>query len=264
MDTFKSMLDYSITEENGEKYITMRATHCFYLNDPSEYKLFVDILTNALKECAKRKSITFYSIIERLAKNIHSFIISFSTKKDDLSMWRGYGENGYGINLGFDILSLDQPMMSNESDSNQKLDKSYLEKRDIKKCTYINPENLDTERVKIELKKILNSNENSDVKLRLLLNNYAPIYKNYKYEVESEVRIVKNCLDPNMIKFRISGNVCIPYYEVKVPLKFLKRIVVGPCNNMESVIRSLKMLIYNKLGKSIEVLPSEIPYRDRL
>lgn len=36
-------------------------------------------------------------------KGLSLYFISFSEQEDDLTMWRGYGQNGDGISLGFDF-----------------------------------------------------------------------------------------------------------------------------------------------------------------
>ncbi|MFZ4861007.1 DUF2971 domain-containing protein [Sphingobacterium sp. Mn56C] len=82
----------------------------FYLNDKSEYKLGVELLKKHLNIYKNGFSVlkaTKYfvealeSAIQYIESNKSIFILSLTANNNLLSQWRGYTNNGIGINLGF-------------------------------------------------------------------------------------------------------------------------------------------------------------------
>ena len=113
MNTFYNMMEHSLCYEEGDihpKYITMWATHYAYQNDPSECQLFFEGLKKNIADYIIKNHIVLNKkdkeSIQRLCYGLNIFTISFSKQEDDLTMWRGYGQNGDGISLGFDFSKL--------------------------------------------------------------------------------------------------------------------------------------------------------------
>lgn len=110
MSTFYNMIEHSLQYEDGDihpKYITMWATHYAHQNDPTECQLFFKGLENSILNYARTNKIDITSSDKKLIQQpwygLNLFTISFSKQEDDLTMWRGYGQNGDGISLGFDF-----------------------------------------------------------------------------------------------------------------------------------------------------------------
>ena len=92
------------------KYITMWATHYAFQNDPTECQLFFEGLKAGVLDYTKKNNIALNDKEKELTQhpqyNLNIFTISVSKQEDDLTMWRGYGQNGDGISLGFDFSKL--------------------------------------------------------------------------------------------------------------------------------------------------------------
>ncbi len=113
MNTFYNMIEHSLCYEEGNihpKYITMWATHYAYQNDPTECQLFFEGLKIGVLDYTEKNNIELEDedkkLIQHPQYSLNIFTISFSQKEDDLTMWRGYGQNGNGISLGFDFSKL--------------------------------------------------------------------------------------------------------------------------------------------------------------
>lgn len=89
------------------------------MNDKAEMHNFIDLLEKSV--CKRIRQKELQDIIKREFKNEMSnrkqeitYIISFSTWKDDVSQWERYGNNGYGVAIAFDyktLRDLAQPCM---------------------------------------------------------------------------------------------------------------------------------------------------------
>ena len=274
MNTFYNMMEHSLCYEEGDihpKYITMWATHYAYQNDPTECQLFFEELERNVKDYTEKNHIELEDedkkLVQQTSYGMNIFTISFSKQEDDLIMWRGYGQNGDGLSLGFDFSTLPSTLPMYVADYKERKCKSeseptFLLLNEIKKCEYVDANNINIaeEACNRTLKNILNKEEWADVKQAIINNEYAPIYKNKKYEAEGEYRIVKH---QTMPQYRLADNKLIPYIKVNVPVNCLKRIVVGPCLKSSEVIMRIKSFLWTK-GMDIEVISSTIPYRNRL
>ena len=92
----------------------------------------------------------------------------------------------------------------------------------------------------------------------------SPYCKHKAYEYENETRLIQFKNSEDDVKYRVNkqGRL-IPYIEVPVKLKYLNKIIVGPCADSHSIIRELR----NRLNKYIDnrndiIIPSEVPYRE--
>ena len=242
INTFYNMMEHSLRYEKDDihpQYINMWATHYAYQNDPTECQLFFEGLQKGVLDYTEKNNIKLddksKELIQRPWYGLNIFTISFSEQEDDLTMWRGYGQNGDGVCLGFDFSKVPStlPITGTKSDERKYTSESapaYLLSKNIRKCEYIdiNNKNIAEEACKKTVANILDEDHKwTDVKQLMIFNEYAPIYKHYKYEVEGEWRIIKN---NNMPKYRIGeGKTLIPYLEISVPVECLKKITIGPC-----------------------------------
>ena len=154
IETFYKMLERSLkVTEEGSLLIKFWATHCDFLNDRTEGKLFKQCLLSALNEYASLHShkLTDKEIeqFNKMYSINDSFVISFSKHRDSLDMWRAYGANGKGICLGFDFSPTD-PYMDSEGVFRPS------ETIDIKECKYFLPsENIDLKIVEDVYNKVI-------------------------------------------------------------------------------------------------------------
>ena len=275
------------TKENPN--VTMRATHSMYLNDPSEYKLGREICKKILLEVEAELEIPEH---KRLSKAIYSpervqhrefadyifstipdtldwgmpYLFSLSKNKDCLPMWTTYAKNGQGLALGFDM------------------DKLRIEHTNLKieNCCYdvVTDTNFMIRRNKIkercrslyENRKDDEDNEN-DVLIEFKYGMWYSIFrdellyiKHHGYDYEREVRCVavkdKRNDSEDVILFRNSSNMIIPYVERHIDVNCLKRIVIGPCADKEKMRSSLIMFLKDKIENisSLDIVNSKIPY----
>jgi hypothetical protein len=84
------------------------ATNVFYLNDSSEYRHVLDAIIERLKvkisaypDPVQQENLRTYQT--RLQNDPFGpiYVASFSSKKDDLTQWRGYSPAGLGVCVGF-------------------------------------------------------------------------------------------------------------------------------------------------------------------
>lgn len=274
MNTFYNMIEHSLCYEEGDihpKYITMWATHYAFQNDPTECQLFFEGLKAGVLDYTKKNNIALNDKEKELTQhpqyNLNIFTISFSKQEDDLTMWRGYGQNGDGISLGFDFSKLPSTLPMYGADCKERKywsesEPTYLLYDEIKKCEYVDTNNIKIaeEACNKTLKNIFNKDEWTDVKQAIINNAYAPIYKNKKHEAEDEYRIIKHQIMP---QYRLADNKLVPYIKINIPIECLKRIIVGPCQSSSEVVMRIKSFLWTKCFDT-EVIISAIPYRNRL
>ena len=212
--SIEALLNGIIVDNPSEgKEICLWASNCEYMNDPDEVKTgrrFAEKIFGCSNHDFKKSLLkTEEQIKEKL------FITSFSSTKDCLPMWRMYGNNCYGISLGFDAKII--------------LD---MCKGIIYQCLYI-----DNKHGK-ELNKLLNDvtfadfNTQNDFKQileRILytlfdnIDNFISLFvyamflaKNPYYSYEKECRLF--FIAEQKIEFRHRNNLIIPYIKNKVSL----------------------------------------------
>ena len=274
MDTFISMMEHSLFHQNDNlepTHLIMWAGHSSYQNDPTECKLYFEGLRKAIENYCLNNSCNlmeeYDKLINELERGSSLYVISFAEQEDDLTMWRGYGQNGDGISLGFDFSKLPSTLPMYGADCKERKywsesEPTYLLYDEIKKCEYVDTNNIKIaeEACNKTLKNIFNKDEWTDVKQAIINNAYAPIYKNKKYEAEGEYRIIKHQIMP---QYRLADNKLVPYIKINIPIECLKRIIVGPCQSSSEVVMRIKSFLWTKCFDT-EVIISAIPYRNRL
>lgn len=277
------------TKENPK--ITMRATHSMYLNDPSEYKFGRSICKQLLLDVEEELGI---SEQERLSNRIYSpenildqesrdyiystipstidwgqpYLFSLSENADSLPMWTTYAKNGQGLALGFDRFDLQchNDLKIEECCYNVMTDQKYMER-----CN----------RIKERWRSLYNDWKNIEnlqmsglilETCQILFREEFPYIKHHGYDYEHEVRcmaVKDNSKDyEDVILYRNSNNLIIPYIERHIKVDCLKRIVLGPCADKEKVRASLLMFLKDKIenllgmlnDKKFRIDYSDIPY----
>ena len=165
---------------------------------------------------------------------------------DRLSCWRGYGDDGKGVSLGFDLQEI---VASNNNLSMQKI--QYANK---------DPQKEIIANVQRDLKGIQKLDITEAIKT---LTEKAIKYKNSAFREENEVRLIYNTLSPAQsfqMKFRGTSNNLIRYVETNFPKSSLKSIVIGPRWGMDAnTVRDfLSSYAYNDV---LDISVSDASYR---
>lgn len=244
LDALVSILD------SEDENITLRATQAKFFNDFKECDHICDILSTSnpnfpigIHSIDKDNSIN--GILEDL-KN--SFIVSFSKSYDDLNMWRGYGTNGMGIAIGFDVKKL------NSFD--------YLHNFILIQCNYNTKSIIENWEKLYHLYNTKNEKgELVDLTLSFLVDAISA--KNSSFQSEKEWRLSTFDKINYKIKFRSTGKTIIPYIEHKIPKGYIKEIIIGPCLNEELIKDGIIQMLQQRnfdLSK-IKVKTSKVPFR---
>ena len=195
-----------------------------------------------------------------------TYAICFSEKKDMLSQWRGYGDNGAGISIGFNKEKLDT---IDEYNSIGVAFKKVLYKKEEQE-KFINK--------KIsESMSCLKKKNRSELSVIFDKNNYLiyPFMKKDSFLEEKEWRIIvnyngrtmeKKCLGELMLSeqlFRVYGKQITSYLELDfsaVADDLIKEIWIGPKARVTK--RDIKEVMkYFKFEKKIDIISSKCTYR---
>lgn len=181
------------------------------------------------------------------------FLVSFSEKEDDLSMWRGYGgivRGEQGISIGFDLKALEQ--IAEENLANRPLNVTYKRSDALK---YLS---LESERARQTISVTRLSLEDlADIVLDL-----APYYKHEKFEEEREWRITKIVAGPDVApgEFVVAGDALrYPIYldQAKLPCRLgISKVILGPTTKK----RPFQAFLDAAGFEDLQVVESEVPY----
>ena len=220
--------------------------------------------------------------LKNLADQYYCLAICFSDMGNSLSQWRGYGDDGYGISIGFDEERIEEL-------SGQHILFKYGD------VQYYSSENDERIRSRIkeyleELADISRDEKCTGQKLaaalrnwaRKILDNDAPFFKPAGFIEERETRFcyVREIHAPEManpketshlrnLDFHVSNTAIIPHYELKLYdgetflTDIIREVVIGPCNGSD---KETVRLFLAKAGfdyAAIKVEKSNIPYRPR-
>lgn len=147
-DNFPKIL-YHYTSAQGFLGIlqsrTLWASHILFQNDLREGKIafsvFDELLNNDFKDYASNKEFAEEYDLFKSCKESGVYTISFSEKKDDLSMWNGYSGENFSVCFGVDVYAFVESLQSEEtckeSDNNKKSGPLYGKiSIELKKCIY--------------------------------------------------------------------------------------------------------------------------------
>ena len=225
------------------------ASHVDYLNDPSEGKYQMECLKQALRNYEQKNNTEDKShLIEIIYNYVNSsagvpFVVSLSENKEDLSMWRAYGDNGKGIILAFD---------------RQKLETHFP----LWKIKYLNMQDV-VNLYKDEDLRTLHDNIEHDIPAILhILYRHKHDIKHPAYSHEQEWRL--SVLEPHILcdGHRERNGLIIPYSIISISLNALKEIIIGPCAQQQLCARSLAGMIRKKTSiESVPITLSDVPYR---
>lgn len=268
---------------------TLWATHAAFLNDSSEYLHGLNIISILLNELSKsgefdraKYKILFDSIgidaeqeididdkqkYEKILQYL-GYIVSFSEKKDLLSLWRAYTPNG-GCAIGFDKEELDK-LCSEDGCSLQKclyidepssLKPKIMEIIEKIKNSESKKSNSNTQTTRKEAEQILSQwqDEISSLEARI---------KHPAFKEENEWRIVISSSE----KLQVQFDTLKPHIVLGLNSHFkfhslIKEIIISPHGSFEQSKLFLTLLrdrlkIELKIEDFFDIGKSQIPYRN--
>ena len=243
----------------------MWATQVHFLNDKHEIFLTFKLLEKQLKRrIGTAQTPALRSLLVDIRSNLkridqsHICIASFCEQGDLLSQWRGYGNQGKGYAIGFNLSTLRQiakqqhfvlwPCVYNVSvqfELVEYLIESWLQEFSDGKASHE------------KMRKIID----------ISTGQLAPILKDESFSEEKEWRLVSSVLTSKSpgFAFREGQYSLIPYYKFSITNKAgkigIKSIVVGPSPHHELARNSLTTFLHTQKLSRVEIKSSKIPFR---
>lgn len=209
--------------------LTMRATHCNYLNDRSEFFWGIKLCCNAIYEYEKQNSIPEEERLSKYIKDPYDesttelfwfyssyinnidygfpYLISFSRAKDSLPMWGMYAKQGNGIALVFD----EDRLQYTFSDSICK-DCIYCQDDEMAPVMDMIQEDYNKYLHEIRHEKSSISTWSTalaDIRLHNMFRKIGPYVKHKSFEYEEEFRIVVS--NPLTVSYKMGDD--LPAFE---------------------------------------------------
>jgi hypothetical protein len=241
------------------------ATNVFYLNDSSEYRHVLDAIVERLQiklptypDRVQQENLKTYET--RLKNDPFGpiYVASFSSKKDDLTQWRGYCPPGLGVCIGF------------RTDALKVAAREELGK--IGQVIYINKEQGGT--FDDLLDSVANPKSNQPMKLprnaqaALDAVNAAPFYKSEAFSSECEWRVkIGGAVDlrkNQRIEFRVGASTLVPYKTLsfrKHSKQFIAEIIIGPSPNLPISVDAMNQFLKSKDISGIDITGSTVSFR---
>lgn len=256
---------------------TLWASEILFMNDGKETCIPLEILKELLKD---DKNVNIKEKIGRDGKDslelyesfrgFETYVISFSEKKDDLNMWRAYGDNASGVCIEFNTCELLEVLEKNQKIKSMKWRKCIYDKQEQKN------------KIQSLLNSVTGSNDFNRSGLFEGLIEFSTYFKHESFRDEHEWRIVvqlnTDLKNREVIKVRTGKNVFVPYCELRIEedklhsesedkYPWLGDITVGPAIAnpdlfYESVLQACFVhgIGFCKAWKR-DLLKSDIPYR---
>lgn len=265
----EAMMNILITEK-------IWATDIKFLNDKQEGIYVFELLRKYLQDYDNLYSKDFCKIfrnsLEELIDsgfesvlggytmvNVHNYTVSFSTKKDNLSMWNYYTKNPniIGYNIAFRKRNLinalnKKGIIEGKVVYKIKDTKEFLEK--IIKLFY-----------KAYKKEIETYGTDANTagwvvyEMIKLLVKYRLFFKHPAFADEREYRLVLDTEETP--KIRVNNGILVPYLELKFPKNSVGGIVVSPAQDTQDTINGLKTFINVYNYDNVNCVKSNIPLR---
>jgi len=258
-------------------------TDIFNLNDPSElshgFSHIVEILKGMAASGPPEVNI-FAQDTEAFATRggiraaAHYFVCSFSAAGDDLGQWRAYADNGRGYALGFDAKMLEAAYIGNGS--------TLIPNNSTFPITYADAQLADLHRqiaeAALPLISLPRGRELSNDVIRAYMRELSVLvsmhalravlfFKHEAYNNEREYRFLqihRADIPAPDVKFRSRPYALVRYREFDwnaVAADALKTIIIGPAADSLKATQFAQDCIASFAGRSVEVIPSKIPYR---
>ncbi len=253
--------------------LTMWATHCDFMNDPSEYRCEIEQFRKAIVQVEQKLNIPEDRCIGNLLgidksesyridqerQNATLFIISFSKLKDSLNMWNMYAQNGNGLALVFNEHKINancKPRYCVYDHTQEKIiqliRQAYLQYQSLK--VHADDLNLSAK----EIRQI-----RASAMATMIYRKTASFLKDKAYQNEKECRIVLDLFGRNM-QFRENKGLIVPYVEQQIPFDCLDSIMVGPTADFDRTQEAILLFLNSKgvYWHKDKIIKSEVPYRN--
>ncbi|WP_031426843.1 DUF2971 domain-containing protein [Flavimarina sp. Hel_I_48] len=282
LDSFVSILETQ----------TLFSSNINFLNDRKEYEYGVDLIKEVISGFKKDKqNAQILNLLENHLNLIYKserYITCFSLDGDLLSQWKAYANNGKGVSIGFDTINIEDQCFSQIIGG--KLIE-YDKERQIKNIKSIisqiilffetNKPNIDWE-----------GHDYNSVIVHTILDFLREIISSFKhpsfqtekeFRLEYEINDTWNKHDDEVINFRTTENLIIPYIKLTTqyqdylqeqrespdgfpdtfPIKRLpiNQIIIGPSLEFKAIKLVLNKLLKKKGYDNIDISSSTIPYR---
>lgn len=185
----------------------------------------------------------------------------FTTKKDDLSMWRAYGDDGKGVCIGFEFKSLLETL------SNCKVQDKNIE---LKKVEYIDKNTKNKDKLNRLFKDCKDEEfiiNNFNTLLELSLFNKNKIFKQEdEWRIGVNAHVIKTEKDDRS-NLEFSSDIGF-YIRITINLDSISEIIIGPkCKyKIEDMLPTLKYFYGdNRLYDLTDIVEeSKLSYRNRI
>lgn len=254
----------ALAEILKDSALTFHISHYDSLNDMREYQYFRDGIRGLLEhydEEADDKKMSKLADYEENNKGVQKdyYILSLSTQKDSLPMWRMYGEECAGVAIGINV-----------EEVNGRLTTAIMELiKGREQLLYtlmpviygvnhpVFKDNLNNlyracQDVNIPFSHICSVYQE-------LIDSYAIYCKDPYFSYEAEWRIAVASDGP--VRYKVVNGILRPFLELSISKAALREIVLGPSNNNSLNVRSLEMLLKDRGYDGVNICQSKIPYR---
>jgi hypothetical protein len=230
----------------------------FTLNDASEMIYAWKIVDEVLRSQNPRpvwlpKGMICESKFLDVVWSWRTYVSCFSVGGDLLSQWRGYGAQGGGFAIGFDLPRLKEhshdkgpiPLIYNEGEQRRPVLNFIRKACEIAAKHHLQEDNY------------LDFSE----EFMFQLTTYVPQMKNPAFSEELEWRLLK--ISPEETpKFRPARGIIVPYLELSnIPPAVFKSVTLGPAIEPQFGLRPTKLFLENHGMAHVEVRQSQIPLR---
>lgn len=214
------------------------------------------------------------------------FVSSFSENGDSLSQWRAYSERSGGYSIGFRpeyLRAVGERFLSS------RLDRFSQGSDSLVRCIYYDEE--EERSLKDEIKKLVSAYVEEAataaklpvgegirgfrtppalaIKHFLKLGKRSAITKDNGFREEAEWRLaflLQQGSTVTEIEFKPGSSMPVPYLKVPLCLEDqaigIWKVMVGPCPHPSEAAKSVQMLLASEGFRAVEVVSSQIPYRN--
>lgn len=228
-------------EDNGNDpdygyYLEFHASDLRLMNDKQENKLIIDVDKHVPHELSLARS---------LADWVYNkpYVVSFCRRQDFIPMWKIYADKGNGICLKFKRDSLGNAI--------KKINKSKFHDIIFKDCIYLTESEF-RKHIKSVVKQIMEFASELVQGQPILpeqrdlhdFNAESAFLKLRSFDYEQETRLAVFA-DLNYYTKQGKHGITL-YHLVKIPLRFLEEIIIGPSVNQDILEYSVYELLKNK------------------
>lgn len=271
------------------------ATSISYLNDVSEYKLYIETVQRRLPAFGERRpNLNLDVFIENvvlegeleMSFRRRPFVVSFSRVRDSLTHWRSYCAAGNGVCIGFRVQSLKGASVKTKNPQPGMI----VPAPSFDEVMYFDPEDPQFTNGSLELAyrvagKFLEEDprlaETMDDPLssyfRFAVMSHAAFFKDHAFANECEFRLHVGdiLLRQDALCFRTTRTSLVPYVPLVIPdsmphqtgpdpfnmWRAVESITVGPTPNMALSMEAVQGYCMTQ-GVATRLIASKVPYRD--